>query len=253
MTVFISGLIFLICIALAWRNYFRLSYCCFSLGTLIFGSCACGPVPYFLLGYLQINDRLTDVDWQPRNTLILLGGGVTKRPDSETVQNLTFTFARLTETARLYNICKKDKLNKCRVIASGGDPAKLGKSEAEVMQNELVGLGVSPEDITLEDRSLNTYHNAKFTAAILKDQDNDLIILVTSGLHMERSKLYFQQFDVNPIPAPADYLVAPMSLIPIAYNLALTDFAIHEFVGMLRLRIYNQLGWNATASEPGDL
>jgi hypothetical protein len=37
-----------------------------------------------------------------------------------------------------------------------------------------------------------------------------------------------------------------------AYNFALTDFALHEWIGIARYHVYNALGWNPARIHPGD-
>jgi hypothetical protein len=48
----------------------------------------------------------------------------------------------------------------------------------------------------------------------------------------------------GPVPALA-------SPIPLAYNFALADLAVHEYTGILRYYVYQQLGWNVTAHAAG--
>ena len=75
---------------------------------------------------------------------------------------------------------------------------------------------------------------------------------MTSGLHLKRSLLYFSHFGMGCLGAPADEWQPRRSWLPLAYNLALTDFAIHEHVGILRFKVYNALGWNVKVPEgPG--
>jgi hypothetical protein len=46
-----------------------------------------------------------------------------------------------------------------------------------------------------------------------------------------------------------DYIVPQMSILPIGYNLAIADFAAHEYIGTLRYYLYNLLGWNPAESR----
>jgi uncharacterized SAM-binding protein YcdF (DUF218 family) len=59
----------------------------------------------------------------------------------------------------------------------------------------------------VEDQSLNTRQNAKFSHEMLKK--NMLVdpILVTSAFHMERAVLDFQKENVVVKPFPTDYMV----------------------------------------------
>jgi hypothetical protein len=39
-----------------------------------------------------------------------------------------------------------------------------------------------------------------------------------------------------------------MARVPVGYNLALADFAVHEYTGIQRFRFYNAMGWNPKPS-----
>lgn len=92
---------------------------------------------------------------------------------------------------------------------------------------------------------MNTWQNAQFTAEILAGQQPDRVVLVTSGLHVRRSLIYFSHFGVRAIGVRADYAHARLSLLPNAYNLLMAELALHEYVGILRYHVYNWLGWNS--------
>jgi uncharacterized SAM-binding protein YcdF (DUF218 family) len=100
---------------------------------------------------------------------------------------------------------------------------------------------------------MNTWQNAQFTAEILGGQQPDRVVLVTSGLHVRRSVLYFSHFGVHPLGVRADYGRARVSLLPQAANIMMADIAIHEYLGVLRYHVYNWLGWNVQAVRPGAL
>lgn len=209
-----------------------------------------GLIPSALLKNLQVQAPLNDFDWKPRNTIILLGGGLVSWAMTHHVGSTLFGYSRLHEAARLYFDCKKKSEN-CIVLASGGDPQKLGISEAEVMKRELLDIGIPESNIILEQKSNNTYQNAQFSSVILRSQKNDTLVLVSSGGHMRRSLLYFSHFGVNAVAAPSDQLNAQSSWLPLSYNFLLADLALHEYVGIIRFHLYNYLGWNRGSSAPG--
>ena len=51
-------------------------------------------------------------------------------------------------------------------------------------------------------------------------------------------------------PVPSDCLTAHFSIFPLSYNFVVTDFALHEYIGILRYHD-NLLGWTAKASSAG--
>lgn len=129
-------------------------------------------------------------------------------------------------------------------MITGGDPLQNGLSEAEVYKKELLALGMKDTDIETETQSRNTFENAKFTSAILKQHNYDQIVLVTSAFHLKRSLLYFNFFDISAVPVFSDYLSATLVLLPNSYYFLIADFAIHEYIGIIRFYFYNWMGWN---------
>ena len=81
----------------------------------------------------------------------------------------------------------------------------------------------------------------------------DQVMLVTSGLHLRRSMLYFSHFGVRALPARGDYVGAAMNSLPLAHNFLLMDLTLHEYAGLLRYHVYEMLGWNIEARHPGAL
>jgi len=179
-----------------------------------------------------------------------LGAGANKLTGNNVVKPTIMAYSRINAAARLYFDCKNNH-KRCEIIISGGDALKVGQSEAVVYQKELIELGVNNADIILEPNSLNTYKNAEFTSAILKKDQFDQIILITSGIHLSRSLLYFNHFGIDAKPAVSEYLMAQITIIPIGYNFAMADFALHEYLGIMRFHIYNVFGWNKEVSSPG--
>ena len=217
------------------NNFLILTFILFTLtGIGVFSS--------FLLNKLEIYPSLNHPTWKQNNAIILLGGGGVKLPDKG-LKPTIFSYGRILEAAQLYTSCKETHAQ-CKIIVSGGNTRLYGKSEAEILSNELKGIGIKNADIILEPNSRNTYQNAEFTSVILKAMKFDNMILVTSAIHMKRSLLLFSHFGIKPIPSAADYISSTLSLFPIGTNFALTDFAMHEFFGMAQFYVYNYLGWN---------
>jgi len=208
-----------------------------------------GLLPAILLKQLQI--PYTDVPeplWKNKNAIVLLGAGTISLPGSNPVIPAIMAYSRITKAANLYFSCVKNK-NTCTIVISGGDALKTGKSEAIVYRDMLSNLGIRTSDIILEPNSMNTYKNAEFTSSILKRNKFDKVILVTSAIHLKRALLYFSHFGIYPEPAFADYLTSEMSILPLGYNFAMTDFAIHEYLGIMRFHIYNFLRLNKQDEE----
>ena len=218
---------------------------CILSGLLLLTS-ASGLIPSMLLTGLQhfyISDPV--YHWTQNNAIIVLGGGTATLPDSTGAEPEIFAQGRIVKTVEVYLNCKKSG-NRCTVIVSGGDPQQHGITEARAYSLSLEKTGVAAGDIVLEDKSRNTWQNAQFTAAVLKqNQLNGLAVLVTSGYHLQRSLMYFHHFGVHASPVRADFVAPKFNLSGTSYNLLLTDVALHEFLGIGRYHFYNLLGWNA--------
>ncbi|MBQ3079501.1 MAG: YdcF family protein [Clostridia bacterium] len=74
------------------------------------------------------------------------------------------------------------------IIACGGETAKGYPTEAEVMKDQLIKLGVPSERVMLEDKSLITVENIRNARAFLRGE-KPRAALVTSDYHGFRAKM----------------------------------------------------------------
>ncbi|MFM2322179.1 MAG: hypothetical protein RLZZ225_332 [Pseudomonadota bacterium] len=203
-----------------------------------------GFFPAYLLHNLQTSSsQAISPHWEKTNTLLLLGAGTSKVPHSHIIKPSMLAFSRIIETAKLYRQCKLTRAS-CHILISGGDPLNHGQSEAATYRDSLLSLGVNPGDIQLESQSKNTYQNAEFSSYLLKKQPSEQILLISSGLALKRALLYFSYFDIHPTPIASDFITIPICKFPLGYNFAMSDFAVHEYLGMARFYVYNFLKLN---------
>lgn len=235
---------------LVLSGFKRSSRVLYVIATLILLLTGSGAVASFLLKKLQDGQQASIQDWGADNVIVLLGAGSAMTDQGPELA--AFSYGRLVKAFELYRSCKS-RSAECRIVSSGGDASGYGKSEAELYAEALERLGVERADLVVEGRSMNTWQNAQFTVEILAGQQLDRVVLVTSGLHVRRSLLYFAHFGVRPTGVRADYAHARVSVLPSAYNILLTDLALHEYLGVLRYHVYNLLGWNVKAVRPGAL
>ncbi|EJN03225.1 YdcF family protein [Herbaspirillum sp. YR522] len=213
----------------------------------------CGILPQRLLEHLQAPFASpAQLHWQPRNAIVMLGVGTEQVLPGNGVEVGMFGHGRLSKTLALYRHCRQSG-NRCTVVVSGGDARHHGASEAAVYGVYLNELGIDRADLVLESSSMNTWQNAQFTAAVLRDRAHDQVLLVSSGVHLMRSLLYFEHAGVTALPVRADYLAAIPCWIPCSYNFMVTEVALHEYLGLLRYRLYSKLGWNSAVTRPGAL
>jgi uncharacterized SAM-binding protein YcdF (DUF218 family) len=232
---------------LLWKRKTKAGWLFFIFAALLCLGVGQGWVTHLFLANLQDIPPLLQPKWQSKNAIILLGGGSLrwqiKGEGIEHLSSVTFAYSRIHEAARLYRACQSSE-NKCVIIASGGDPQRNGISEARIMQRELLEVGVSADDILLEEQSRNTFENAKFTRTLLEAHGFSKHILVTSGFHLRRAKTFFMFFRLEVDSAPSDQLKAVLSPLPLAQNFLYADLCVREYLGFAQFHFYNFMGWN---------
>ncbi len=119
------------------------------------------------------------------------------------------------------------------IIISGGITKGFTHSEASVYATSLEQLGVNESDITLEDKSKNTYQNAKFVKNIICDNSNKYC-LITDSVHLIRSEIYFDNFNIDTVGLASSELSPYMKLVPRAYNIYITQRILHEYFGIVK-------------------
>jgi uncharacterized SAM-binding protein YcdF (DUF218 family) len=141
--------------------------------------------------------RLTTVQQKPitqqlpSSELILVLGSVLDiqgKPSAELIGRLSLSLS-------LY------KHNPYSLFLLSGGAAKNGLTEAAVMQNWLIERGVPQKNIVLEDSSMDTVDNVKYSTSILLNLGITSISLVTGSGHMNRAstllKAFFFKNDVS--------------------------------------------------------
>ena len=108
------------------------------------------------------------------NYLMILGAGL--NGDSPSL-----TLMRRINTASHYS---KNNPN-VKIIASGGKGNNSKLSEAEVISRVLQNNNVDSNQITIEDKSKNTYENLKYAGELI-DNFDEKIVIVSSEFHLFR-------------------------------------------------------------------
>lgn len=125
------------------------------------------------------------------------------------------------------------------LLLSGGAP-RGGMAEAEAMAQALQSdFGVRPR--WLETTSLDTHDNARHSAALLRAQGIDTVLLVTEGVHMRRAVLEFEAAGLRVIAAPtvlgAGSRVGGLGGLPGAAYLQRSSEALHEWLGIFAAQL----------------
>ena len=200
------GIFFVVFLAIAiycWRKGERRIASALAGITLCFYLLSTGFVAERLLGPLE---GAYEPPAHPEgDVIIMLGAGAMPDvPDVDGYGALTSSPAnRLLTAVRLQR-----RLN-VPILVSGGQVYADSGKEAEIARRWLLSLGVPEEDILVENRSLNTAQNAKYSAELMASRGLSRPILVTSAFHMKRAVLNFERAGVAVQPFPSDYMVSP--------------------------------------------
>jgi uncharacterized SAM-binding protein YcdF (DUF218 family) len=105
-------------------------------------------------------------------------------------------------------------------------------------------LEIGKFSILTEDKSLNTFQNAKFTKAKFDKIGikKPMIYLVTSAFHMTRAKLLYEHFGFKVIPSATDFKVNHRNMVfwdlfPHMYAFEDSFLALHEYAGLFSLKL----------------
>ncbi|ANE52721.1 YdcF family protein [Flavisolibacter tropicus] len=151
---------------------------------------------------------------------------------------------RVLHTLQLYKLGKVQ-----HIIISGGNGSLKEKitTEAESLRQLLVQAGVPDSVILMEDKSRNTYENARFTKQLLSQHpDLKKLLLVTSAFHMRRAEACFKKAGVVADTYPADFYTHDRSwdldklLLPQEAVLSLWQKLLHEMAGYV---VYKVVGY----------
>jgi len=138
------------------------------------------------------------------------------------------TLERVRWGARLH------RLTGLPILVSGGSPFATGTSEAAQMKAAL-NQDFRTEVKWLEEKSFNTFENARYTKQQLAGAKIDRIALVTHAMHMPRARLLFEQAGFRVIEAPTGFstLRQPgiLNYLPSAEGLELSRAVLHEVIG----------------------
>ena len=174
---------------------------------------------------------------------VVLGGASAYDSFSRSLQ-LGFAAERLTEPVILYRkgIVKK-------LIISGGSASVFPPyiKDAVYVRRFWLDMGIPDSDIIVESESRNTKENAKFTKELIdKKGGSKQILLITSAVHMPRSKYIFNKMGMLPDVYPVDFRVKRIwessydltfYILPKTGAIVGWEELIHEWVGLMAAKI----------------
>lgn len=184
-------------------------------------------------------DTLSNLD-----IMVVLSGGVRRSTRfNKDFEISPATFSRISESIKAFNQSNAKKLVLSGAGANSGTKLDIQK-DGEVMKKLAIQLGVPEDNIIVETNSLNTMEHAIELVKLFPPEKNLKIGLVTSALHLLRSKKAFnKKFQSgNIVPIPVNYIYSSpkfdlTSVIPSSVALSQSTYALHEFIGILWLSI----------------
>lgn len=102
-----------------------------------------------------------------------------------------------------------------KAILSGGQGRDEFVSEALCMKQMLTKRGISPNRLILEDKSVSTYQNIKFSMKYIEAEDVKEIAVATSEYHQKRAKLICKKFGLTAysVSSKTDPLILPVFVL----------------------------------------
>lgn len=189
------------------------------------------PLPIWMMDSLEKQYAAYNPKTPRSYPVLVLGGGHTNDPGLLPHQRLSpVALARLTEGMR------QCRLAKGSVLILSGYSQSGQTSVAETMALAAVSLGINPKDTLMMTKPGTTWHEAQEYKK--RFGSSGKFLLVTSASHMPRAMETFKDAGLDPIPAPAEFVVKhdpkdfKYSWKPSAGKLLLAQIALHEYMGM---------------------
>jgi uncharacterized SAM-binding protein YcdF (DUF218 family) len=204
-----------------------------------FGLLWIASTPYFAEGALHILEAQTapvDISLQDADAIVILGGGTYFHAPEYAGQDIVGegSLIRLRYGAKLQRETGKP------ILVTGGKPLGNSISEAQQMRSALEQDFLVPVRWT-EDRSDNTFENARNSFRILQQEGIRKIYLVTHAWHMPRSAEVFRRAGFEVIEAPTAfttrYRTDLLTFLPQASALYDSKIFVHEVIGLLWYRL----------------
>ena len=219
---------------LFFRKLRRVGIFLLAVSGILYAVLGSGPISFWLIGNLEnryppltISEELRKID-----TIVILAGHAERDsliPLSSRV-NAASAY-RVMEGLRLFKAFPETN-----ILISGGWEVP------QILKDLLISLGVPADRVSIENESNNTYES---TLNVQKRIGNKSFILVTSAGHMPRAMSLFHNFGMDPVPAPTHHMSVKnyrwIAYLPSPLHLTYSDFAIHEYVGIVWYRLRHLL------------
>ena len=196
---------------------------------LLLWLCATPYVSDAALHYLETQTPPLSSPPPDADAIVILGGGSYFHAPEYGGQDVVAmnTLLRLRYGARLYRETHKP------VLVAGGTPKGNKVSESEQMRDVLEQDFQVPVQWT-EDKSINTFENARNSFALLQKQGIQKIYLVTQAWHSPRAVRLFRQAGFDVVAAPTGfttrYKTDVLAFLPNVFALKSSMLFVREII-----------------------
>ncbi len=137
------------------------------------------------------------------------------------------------------------------IIVTGGDLEQRGAPEAKLIGQTLKE-EFGSKVLATEDKSTNTWDNARFTRKLLKSHGVTKVALVTHAWHMPRAIRVFKGNQIDVVAAPTIFSTGKLTItqslkrdwLPNSLAFRKSYLALHEYLGMAWYRVRELAGLN---------
>jgi uncharacterized SAM-binding protein YcdF (DUF218 family) len=150
---------------------------------------------------------------------------------------------------RIWQAISLYKRHKLDVILISGDDGLVfdrNLKEAIRFKNELMKWGIPDSALLIETKSKNTYQNARYSVRLLRSKYGKMpsCLLITSALHMKRSKACFDKLGIRLGTFSTDHFTGPTRnyhwdeyFVPNVSTMANWEGLIHEWIGFMAYKL----------------
>ena len=236
----VTLLLLIVALFLYWRGHRRASFRTSVTAVVLLYLCGWSPVTTALLDPLESPYRAIDAAHLPQGIAGIAVLGAAYSPGDGLPITAALSAEGLQRAAEGVRLAKH--YGNVRLVLSGGVPPGYGLTpSARGYERFAHEMGIDPASIVVLDQSLNT---ADEVPNLSKFFGKSPFLLVTSANHMRRAMMLFEHnTDAHPIPAPTSQHNGRSSpnifgdILPSNDNLSGTHLALHEYLGILAIRL----------------
>lgn len=215
--------------ALLWRRLLAALWCfALVLSLPATASLTLGSLERF---HAPVSSRPTDVD-----CIAVPGGGCMPAVEGSPASRLTdASTRRCLRAVEMYRDGPP-----CPIVLCGGivRPWETDVSEAAVMRDFVLALGVPSEDILLEESSRNTFENSVGSRDVMERHGLRKAALVTDASHLPRATALYRAQGIDVVPVGCGYErrsqpLSYLSFIPDSKSPLANYDAVHEALGLV--------------------